>query len=418
VAFGAASILAAFSTSAEMLIVARAILGIAGATLAPSTLSLISNMFPDPKERSFAIAMWISSFSAGAIIGPLAGGLLIQYFWWGSVFLAGVPVMLLLLALGPWLLPEYRDPNAGRLDLVSAGLSLVAVLAFIFGLKRLAESGFGWTAIGTMAAGLALAVIFLQRQRRLADPLVDLRLFRMPAFSASVGINVLGMFFMFGSFIFIAQYFQLVAGLTPLEAGLWSVPSAIAFTITSTLGSTLASRVAPAKLMAGGMAISAVGFICLALSSNLISVVLSSLVFSVGFTPIVTLTTGIIVGSAPPERAGVASAISETGAELGGALGIAVLGSLSAAIYRSRMAEQVPEGLSTGATEAARATLGGAVSAAEQLNSEGAARLLEAARGAFSFSFQITAILAAVALLVATMVTLVVLRDIRSIEAH
>jgi DHA2 family multidrug resistance protein-like MFS transporter len=375
-------------------------------------------MFPDARERSFAIAMWISSFSAGAIIGPLAGGVLIQYFWWGSVFLAGVPVMILLLVLGPWLLPEFRDPNAGRIDLLSAGLSLLAVLAFIFGLKQLAEAGFGWAAIGVMAIGLALAAVFIRRQRKLADPLVDLRLFRMPAFSASLGINVLGMFFMFGSFIFIAQYFQLVAGLTPLQAGLWSVPSAIVFTLVSTLGAALTSRIPPARLMAGGMAISALGFIGLALSSDLISVVLSSLVFSAGFTPIVTLTTGIIVGSAPPERAGVASAISETGAELGGALGIAVLGSLSAAVYRSRMAENVPQELSAASADAARATLGGAVSVANQLPGEGAQRLLDTARDAFTFSLQITAILAAVALLIGMVVTFTMLRNIRPAGAH
>src|SRR3954468_8531774 len=140
-AFGAASVLAAFATSTSMLIGTRALLGMAGATLAPSTLSLIRTMFRDPQQRTVAISVWITSYSAGGAIGPLVGGVLLEHFWWGSVFLVGVPVMLLLLAVGPALLPEYRDPSARRLDLPSAALSLAAVLAVIYGLKRFAESG-------------------------------------------------------------------------------------------------------------------------------------------------------------------------------------------------------------------------------------------------------------------------------------
>src|SRR5438132_1143322 len=145
-AFGVASVIAAFSTTAEMLIATRALLGVAGATLAPSTLSLIRNMFLDPQQRTIAIGVWVTSYSVGGAIGPLLGGVLLQYFWWGSVFLIGVPVMLLLLVLGPVLLPEFRDPQAGRLDLFSAALSLVAVLLVIYGLKRIAEHGLGWVA--------------------------------------------------------------------------------------------------------------------------------------------------------------------------------------------------------------------------------------------------------------------------------
>jgi MFS transporter, DHA2 family, multidrug resistance protein len=411
-AFGLTSILAAFSTSPEMLIFARAVLGISGATLAPSTLSLISNMFPDQRERTFAIGIWISSFSAGAIIGPLAGGFLIQYFWWGSVFLAGVPVMLLLLAVAPWLLPEYRDPKAGRIDLASAGLSLIAVLAIIYGMKRLAEAGFEWSPVVIIMIGLALTAVFIRRQTTLADPLLDLRLFRAPAFTASIIINVTGMFFMFGSFIFMAQYFQLVAGLSPLAAGLWSVPSAIAFTAASMLTPALAERMRPAYLMAGGMVLSAAGFIMLALAESLIGVVAASIVFSVGFTPVISLTTGLIVGAAPPERAGAASALSETAAELGGALGIAVLGSIGAAIYRSWMAHSVPNSLPPELARAARATLGGAVEAAMQLPESAAAGLLATARGAFNSGFQASAVLAAIFMTAAALLTILVLRQL------
>jgi MFS family permease len=223
--FGLASILAAFSTSAEMLIMARALLGISAATLAPSTLSLISNMFPDPKERTFAIGVWISSFSAGGAIGPLIGGVLLTWFWWGSVFLIAVPVMILLLAVGPFLLPEYRDEKAGRIDLVSAALSLVAVLATIYGVKHFAVLGADWPALAAIVAGILIAAVFVVRQQKLVEPLIDLKIFSSRAFTTSLGINILGFFAAFGTFMLTAQYLQLVLGLSPLVAGLWTAPS-------------------------------------------------------------------------------------------------------------------------------------------------------------------------------------------------
>src|SRR6266446_6203011 len=294
-AFGVASVLAAFSTSAEMLIATRAALGIAGATLAPSTLSLIRNMFRDSGERRFAIGVWITSYSAGGAIGPLVGGVLLEHFWWGSVFLAGVPVMSLLLAVGPALLPEFRDPEAGRPDLASAALSLAAVLPVIYGIKRIAEGGAAWLPLLCILAGLAAGAVFVQRQHRLADPLIDLRLFRAPAFSVSLATYTLGTFVAFGSFLFIAQYLQRVLGLTPLQAGLWLLP-----------------------FFAGWIS-----------GSALPVLVTGSLLVALGLAPVFTLATDVIVGAAPPERAGAASAISETGSELGGALGIALLGSLA-----------------------------------------------------------------------------------------
>jgi DHA2 family multidrug resistance protein-like MFS transporter len=200
-AFGIGSVLAALSTSAGMLIATRALLGVAGATLAPSTLSLIRNMFLDAEQRTVAVGVWVASYSVGAAIGPLVGGFLLELFWWGSVFLIAVPVMVLLLAVGPVLLPEFRDPEAGRPDIVSAALSLAGVLAVIYGLKRIAEAGPGWLPALSIVAGLAAGVVFVRRQRRLADPLIDLRLFRLPAFSACLATNVLAFFIAFGSFL-------------------------------------------------------------------------------------------------------------------------------------------------------------------------------------------------------------------------
>jgi DHA2 family multidrug resistance protein-like MFS transporter len=385
-AFGAASVVAAFSTSAEMLIATRALLGLAGATLAPSTLSLIRNMFLDPRQRTTAIAVWITSFSVGAAIGPLLGGLVLEFFWWGAAFLLAVPVMALLLVLGPRLLPEYRDPNPGRPDVVSAAMSLAAVLAAIFGLKRFAQDGVGWIPFLSILVGVAIAVAFVRRQRRLEDPFIDLRLFRAPGFSASLATYGLGVVIVFGGFLFLPQFLQLVLGLTPLEAGLWTLPWALAFVVGSQLTPRLVRRIAPATLMAGGMVLAAAGFavfIGLDRASDFWTFLIGSVLFSLGLAPVFTLAIDLIVGVAPPERAGAASAIAETAAEFGGAIGIAVFGSLGLTIHRSGLADGLPAGVPAGAVTVARNTLGGAVEMAGRLPDRIGVPLLDAAREAF-----------------------------------
>ena len=415
-AFTVASALAAFSTSAGMLIATRAVLGLAGATLAPSTLSLIRNMFLDPRQRAVAVGVWISSYSAGAVIGPPLGGFLLQYFWWGSVFLVSVPMMALLLVLGPILLPEFRDPKAGRPDLLSALLSVAAVLGVIYGLKQIAAHGVGWLPALSIGAGLALAAVFVRRQRRLADPLIDLRLFRAPAFSASLATYMLATFAVFGPYVFIAQYLQLVLGLSPMRAGLWSMPFAVGFVVGSMLSPVIARRVRPAFMMGVGLVIAAVGFVALAQvdgTSGLATIVVSTVVFSLGLSPVFTLANDLIIGAAPPERAGAASAISETCSEFGGALGIAILGSIGTAIYRRAMAGSVVDGIPPDAAVAARDTLGGAVAAAGQLPGLGAA-LLDTARKAFTHGLHVTALTSALVVLGMTVLVMVSLRHVRS----
>jgi DHA2 family multidrug resistance protein-like MFS transporter len=416
-AFGAVSVLAAFSSTPEMLIAARALLGIAGATLAPSTLSLIFSMFTDPAQRSKAIGIWITAFSAGGAIGPVLGGILLERYWWGSVFLLAVPVMALLLLLGPRVLPEYKDPEAGRLDLVSAAMSLVAVLAVVFGLKLVAQDGFSGVAVAAVVVGLAVGVAFVRRQRSLADPMIDLQLFRIRTFNAALATNLLGIFIAVGYFLFVAQYLQLVLGLSPLEAGLWSLPSAAGFIVGSNLAPRVLRGVRPATVIGGGLAMGAVGLALLtqvgrSTGADLAVLASASLIVSLGLAPVFTATTELIVGSAPPERAGAASGISETGAELGGALGIAILGSIGVAIYRGRLADALPEGIPAEAAAAARETLGAAVREAGRLPEAAGAALLDVAQDAFTFGLQLTAGLsAAVAVGIAALAT-VMLRQV------
>ena len=409
-AFGVASVLAAFSRSAQMLIATRALLGIAGATLAPSTLSLIRNMFLHAGQRTVAIAVWVTSYSVGGAIGPLLGGVLLQYFWWGSV-------LLLLLVLGPVLLPEFRDPQAGRLDLFSAALSLFAVLAVIYGLKQIAEHGLKWLPALSILAGLALGIAFLRRQQKLADPLIDLWLFRSPAFSASLTVYMLGTLVAFGAYIFIAQYLQLVLGLSPLQAGLATVPSMLGFIAGSMVVPVIARQVRPAYLMGAGLVFAAIGFVVLTQAggaSGLAVIVIGSVVYSLGLSPVIILATDLIVGSAPVERAGAASAISETSSELGGALGIAILGSIGTVVYRSSMASAALGGVRPEAMEVARSTLGGAVAVAEQLPPQLGAELLGSAREAFAQSLQLIAAISAAVAMATAVVALVRLRQVRS----
>ena len=414
-AFGVVSVAAAFSVSPEMLIASRALLGIAGATLAPSTLSLIFSMFHDPRQRTVAIGVWITAFSAGGAVGPVVGGVLLEHFWWGSVFLVTLPVMALLLVLGPRVLPEYGDPGAERLDLASAALLLVAVLTVIFGVKEIAQDGLSWLVVSAILVGLAVGVVFVRRQFGLADPMIDPRLFKVPAFSAALATNLVGIFIAVGYFLFVAQYLQLVLGLSPLQAGLWSLPSAAGFIVGSNLAPQILRRVRPAYVIGGGLAMAAVGLGVLTRvggSADLAILVAASAIVSLGLAPVFTATTNLIVGSAPPERAGAASGISETGSELGGALGIAILGSIGVAIYRGGLADALPAGVPAQAAAAARDTLGGAAAVARQLPADAGAALLAASREAFTTGLQVTAGISAVVAVGIAVLATVMLREV------
>jgi MFS transporter, DHA2 family, multidrug resistance protein len=407
--FAATSLVAAFSTSASMLIVTRALLGIAGATLAPSTLSLLRTMFVDERQRTFAIGVWIASFSLGAAIGPLVGGALLEYFWWGSVFLVAVPVMGLLLLLAPLLLPEYRNPGAGPLDLPSAALSLAALLTMIYGLKETAQNGIDTPAIAAMSFGLIAGAIFVRRQRRLADPLMDLELFRSASFSTAVAAMCAAVFVIDGIFLFLSQYLQLVRGQPPLTAALWLLPATGGLVMGSLLAPQLTRRVPASRLLAGGLFIAGCGvgfFTRLEPGTGLLMLLAGSLVMGIGSGMVGTLATDFVVGTAPPERAGAASALSETGAELGGALGIAILGSIGLAVYRTHLEDTLPAGLSSGQQDAATMTLADATATSDHLGHASADHLVTVASNAFALSLHYIAVVAAgIALLLALLST-------------
>ncbi|WP_428829428.1 MFS transporter [Prauserella rugosa] len=407
--FGAASVLAAFATSPAMLIAARVLLGVGGATLMPSTLSLIRTMFLEPGQRRLAIAVWGSGFSGGMALGPVVGGVLLEHFWWGSVFLINVPVLAVLLAAGPFLLPEARDPAPGRFDAWSAVLSLAAVLPVVYAVKDVAKHGVGIAAVGAFAGGAAFGVLFVRRQRSLADPMIDLELFRRRAFSVSIGTNMLGVFAMTGLMLLLPQYLQLVVGMSPLVAALWMLPAAVASVAGSLIVTWLARRIAVSWLIGAGLLLAAFGFAAVALwgAGTGAAVVVAALVL-VGFgVPLSeVLTNDLIVSTAPPERAGSAAAVSETGFELGGALGTAVLGSVAMSIYHA--------GVPAGAGAAARETLGGAVATAASLPRAEAQALLDTAREAFVEGMRVSAVVGGVLLVVAALQAAVLLRAVRT----
>ncbi|GAA4010858.1 MFS transporter [Allokutzneria multivorans] len=413
-AFGLASIVAACATSPEMLIAARAVLGIAGATLMPSTLALISNMFQDAKQRGTAIAVWMSCFMGGMVIGPVLGGVLLEHFQWGSVFLMAVPVMVLLLATAPKLLPEYRDAAAGRLDLASVVLSLGAILPFVYALKEIAKDGVSVVTLVVLAVGVAVGVVFVRRQRALADPMLDLGLFRVRAFSAAASIMLVGALTMGGVFLLVSQYLQMVAGLSAAEAGLRLVPQAGAVVVGSMIAPRLARRWRPEFVLGFGMLIAAGGIVLFTQADGpggVAFVVVGMSIAGFGMGPQGVLCTEMVVNSVPPQRAGAASAMSETSAEFGIAMGIAVFGSIGTAVYRDRIS--VPAGVPADAAALATDSMAGALQASNALPATLADEVLTTARDSFTSGLHTVAWIGAALVVVFAVAGMIALRGSR-----
>lgn len=379
-AFGLASVAAAFAPTAGTLVAARALLGLGGATLMPSTFSLIKTAFPEPRRRATAVAVWSAAFSGGAAAGPVVGGFLLEHFWWGSVFLINVPVILLLLALGPRVLPESRDPHPGPFDLPSAALSLAAMVPVVAAVKTVATEGVTPLAVAAAVAGVAAGVVFVRRQRRLAHPLIDLGLFARRPFTVSVTTNLLGVFALVGLLVLLPQHLQLVLGLGPLEAALWMLPGSIAGVAGALVATRLVRRFAGPALVGVGLGLAGVGLLLVGVLGGLGAVVGGFVLLGGGVALAEALTNDLILAAAPADRAGAASAISETGYELGGALGTAVLGSIAAGVFTARTGQE---------------TLGGALA-----HAGGDGAVVGAAREAFTAGMQGAAVLGAVVLAV------------------
>ncbi|MFT2815952.1 MFS transporter [Leifsonia sp. A12D58] len=392
IGFAIVSVFAAFSPTTELLILARALLGVFGAMLMPSTLSLLRSIFINRDQRRLAIAVWASAFGAGSALGPIVGGVLLANWWWGSVFLIAVPVLIPLVILTPILIPESKDPKPGRIDVLSILLSFAAMAPIVFGIKELATEGFNALGIASVLVGVASGIWFVRRQLRRDDPMLDVRLFTRSAFSGAVLVNLFSVIALVGGLFFVAQHLQLVLGLDPLEAGLILLPGSVAMIIAGLVIVPIARRVRASIVVPIGLLISAGGYAAVALMSDNLSAATMMCAFialGVGIGAAETVSNEIILSSAPANKAGAASAVSETAYELGAVLGTAILGTLITASYRAAVV--LPDGLAAEQARAAGETLGGAVAVADGLPASQAEALLESARHAFDSGVGVTA---------------------------
>ncbi|OII41292.1 MFS transporter [Plantibacter sp. MMLR14_011] len=414
VGFGVVSVAAAFAPSAELLIAARAALGFFGAMLMPSTLSLLRNIFLDRDQRRFAIAVWASGFAAGSALGPIVGGIILEHFAWGAVFLLAVPVLLPLVVLAPFLIPESKDPNPGRIDVPSILLILLTMTPLVFSIKHLAEAGFDVLTVVSMVVGVVSGVLFIRRQLRLEHPLLDLSLFRRASFSGAVVINLLSVTALVGGLFFVSQHLQLVLGLQPLDAGLVLLPGLIVMIIAGLVIVPISKRVRPGIVVPIALVVSAVGYASIAITGGDVSALGIGLAFvalGLGIGSAETVSNELVIASAPPEKAGAASGVSETAYELGAVLGTATLGTVLTASYRSSVV--LPDGLTAAQQQAAGETLGGAANVAAQLPGDLAGALMDSARHAFDSGVGVAAWIGVGLIVAAMLVAAIGLRQVR-----
>ncbi|MGR4853018.1 MFS transporter [Streptomyces sp. LARHCF252] len=407
-AFGTASLVAAYANSAETLIAARAVLGIGGATLMPSTMALVRTMFTDPAQRTKAIGVWSGVMTAGIALGSVMSGVLVEHFWWGSVFLVNLPAMALLLILGPFLLPESKNPHPGRFDRLSVPLSMAAVLPVIYGLKELASEGWNVRYVLSVTIGLLFAALFVHRQRTAVSPLISPELFRNRGFSPSVVLNLVAAFGMMGSAYFTTQYIQSVLDKSPLEAALWSLLPSVPIGLAAPAGAQLVQRGVPRAYVVGaGFAVTACGYVLLALTdTNSLWLLLTACgVLASGVVVVMSQVADLALSAAPVEKAGAASSLLETGTEFGGALSMAFLGSIGTAVYRHEIPASAPAPV--------RETLGGALAVADRLPGRAGDALATAAREAFTSGMHAAAITSAVLLAGAAAAATVTLRRVQ-----
>jgi MFS transporter, DHA2 family, multidrug resistance protein len=401
--FGLVSVLAAFAPTATLLIAARALLGVFGAMLMPSTLSLLRSIFTDRNQRRLAIAVWASGFSAGSALGPIVGGILLEHFSWGSVFLLAVPVLVPLLVLAPFLVPESRDPRPGRFDPVSILLSLGTMVPIVYAIKEVAVEGLASAAPLWFVVGLGFGVLFVRRQLRRETPMLDMSLFRRGTFSGAIVVNLLSVVGLVGFLYFVAQHLQLVVGLSPLQSGLALVPGLVAMIASGLIVVPIAARLRPTLVVPAALAFSVAAYVMVAFSTGeLWLLIVGFVALGIGIGAAETVSNELILSSAPPAKAGAASAVSETAYELGAVLGTAVLGGILTALYRAQLV--VPAGVPAEAADAARETLAGAIAVSESLPADLAAQLTQAAAHAFDSGVTVTALIGAGLIVVAGVV--------------
>lgn len=414
IGFGLVSIAAAFAPTPELLIAARAALGFFGAMLMPSTLSLLRNIFLNRDQRRFAIAVWASGFAAGSALGPIVGGVILEHFAWGAVFLIAVPVLLPLVVLAPVLIPESKDPAPGRIDVWSIFLLLLTMAPLVYGIKHVAEFGFDWVTVVSFVIGVVSGVLFVRRQLRLDTPMLDLSLFRKAAFSGAVLINLFSVIALVGGLFFVSQHLQLVLGLKPLDAGLVLLPGLIVMIAAGLLIVPVSKRVRPGIVVPIALVFSAGGYAAIAVTGGDVTALGIGLAFvalGLGIGSAETISNELIIASAPAEKAGAASGVSETAYELGAVLGTAILGTVLTASYRSSVV--LPDGLTAEQQHAAGETLGGAVNVAGQLPADLGTQLLESARHAFDSGVGVAAWIGVGFILGAMVIAAVGLRRVR-----
>ncbi|MHB9758654.1 MFS transporter [Streptomyces sp. BYX5S] len=352
-AFGAASVLAAYAPSAEALIAGRALLGIGGATLMPSTLGIVRTLFTDDAQRAKAIGIWSGAMAGGVALGSVMSGVMLEHFWWGSVFLVNVPAMLLLLLVGPFLLPESRDPNpSARFDLLSVPLSMATVLPVVYGLKQIASEGFEARQLLFVAAGFVFGALFVQRQRRVPYAMLSRSLFTNRIYATGIALNTLVMFSMMGSAFFTTQYLQSVLGYEPLKAALWSLAPSLLIGGVAPFAATVAQRVEKRFVVASGFLITASGFALMSFAGtdSLALVLAGAALIGCGVVSVASVVTDLALAAAPVDKAGTAGSLLETGQEFGGALGMAVLGSVGTAAFQAGLPAGAPETLGEAVT--------------------------------------------------------------------
>ena len=383
--FGTCSALASTAGSANVLILFRGLMGIGGAMIFPSTLSILTNTFEGP-ERAKAIGVWAGVAGLGVAIGPLAGGFLLNHFWWGSVFLINVPICLAAVVLGRFLVPPSKSNEQGHgLDPVGAGLSIVALVGILYGIIEVPDKGWADpSVIGALIVGIAFLGAFIWWETHTKDPMLDVRLFRNPRFSAASATITLNYFALFGSTFLIVQYFQFVLGYSPLKAGVMTAPVAIGLMLASTVAHRFVARFGTTKVVVAGLSISTTVLLLYgveALVSSVAGGMIIRGIFGIGMGLTVPPATESIMGALPKDRAGVGSAVNDTTRQTGGALGVAVIGSVFAWRYHAGLGGL--EGLPTTATDAAHDSIGKALGVAGQLPVEQATKLLDVANTAY-----------------------------------